>query len=59
MNEHDATLYAEERGIEDGAKRCWSPPFNRSYAGDLTKIYASAWWEAFMMGVVAEEFPNG
>jgi len=59
MNEHDAELYAEEKGLEDGARGTWAPPFNRSYAYDLQETYEVAWWHALAVRTVEEEFPNG
>jgi hypothetical protein len=59
MNEHDAELYAEDKGIEDGATGKWEPPFRRDFCGEFTEIYELSWWNAFAMRTIEEEFPNG
>jgi len=59
MNEHDAELYAEDKGIEDGSKRNWEPPFRRGMCDEFVAIYESNWWAAFTQKIVEEEFPNG
>ena len=59
MNEHDAALYAEDKGIEDGFKGRWDPPFRMSYCADIAAIYAQCYWLGFEAKTVEQEFPNG
>ena len=59
MNEQDAALYAEEKGVIDGYAKNWDPPFRRTYAPNLGEIYEQCYWMAFAIRVSADEFPNG
>lgn len=58
MNEADALAYAEDKGIEDGGNREWSPPFINLYDEELTRVYQASWWAGFVQQVIEEEFPN-
>ena len=59
MNEHDAALYAEDKGIEDGYLGTWDPPFRQSYCPDIAAIYETSFWVGFEAKTIDMEFPNG
>ena len=59
MNEHDAALYAEDKGLEDGFKGTWAPPFRMSYCADIAEIYEQCYWLGLEEATIAHEFPNG
>ena len=59
MNEHDAQLYAEEKGLMDGYNLNWEPPFRMSYCADIAEIYQNSYWYGFETAIIEEEFPNG
>mgnify|MGYP001612441010 CR=1 FL=1 len=59
MNEHDAILYAEDKGIEDGCAGNYDPPFRSSYCPDIAEIYQTYYFYALAMSTFCEEFPNG
>ena len=59
MNEHDAALYAEDKGIEDGYAGTWAPPFRQSYCPDIAMIYEASYWLGLEARAIEESFPNG
>ena len=59
MNENDAGLYAEDKGIEDGYVGNYDPPFRSSYCPELAKIYQTNYFFSLMVKALHTEFPNG
>lgn len=59
MNEHDAELYAEDKGIEDGCAKTYDPPFRSSYCPELAIIYQTNYWLGLAAQAILDEFPNG
>jgi hypothetical protein len=48
MNEHDAMAWAEEKGLEYGARIApYSPPLVPGLFPDADDAYCSAYWDAF------------